>query len=75
MKNDVKLIISTPQRIVEYIKNDKNKKLVINKDIKMIIFDEVENMEINGYKNELKEIVNIFGFNKLKTNKYDDLIN
>ena len=72
MENDVKLIISTPQRIVEYIKNDKNKKLVINKDIKMIIFDEVENMEINGYKNELKEIVNIFGFNKLKTNKYDE---
>ena len=72
MENDVKLIISTPQRIVEYIKNDKNKKLVINKDVKMIIFDEVENMEINGYKNELKEIVNIFGFNKLKTNKYDE---
>jgi ATP-dependent RNA helicase DDX18/HAS1 len=72
MENDIKLIISTPQRIVEYIKNDKNKKLVINKDVKMIIFDEVENMEINGYKNELKEIVNIFGFNKLKTNKYDE---
>ena len=72
MENDVKLIISTPQRIVEYIKNDKNKKLVINKDVKMVIFDEVENMEINGYKNEMKEIVNIFGFNKLKTNKYDE---
>ena len=72
MENDIKLIISTPQRIVEYIKNDKNKKLVINKDVKMIIFDEVENMEINGYKNELKEIINIFGFDKIKPNKNDE---
>ena len=72
MENDIKLIISTPQRIVEYIKNDKNKKLVISKDVKMIIFDEVENMEINGYKNELKEIINIFGFDKIKPNKNDE---
>ena len=62
MEDDVKLIISTPQRIVEYMKNDKKKKLVINKGVKMIVFDEVENMEKNGYMNELKDIINFFGF-------------
>ena len=66
MEDDVKLIISTPQRIVEYMKNDKKKKLVINKGIKMIIFDGIENMEINGYTNELKDIINYFGFEKIK---------
>ena len=66
MEDDVKLIISTPQRIVEYMKNDKKKKLVINKDIKKIIFDGIENMEINGYTNELKDIINYFGFEKIK---------
>ena len=66
MEDDVKLIISTPQRIVEYMKNDKKKKLVINKDIKTIIFDGIENMEINGYTNELKDIINYFGFEKIK---------
>ena len=62
MEDDVKLIISTPQRIVEYMKNDKKKQLVINKGVKMIVFDEVENMEKNGYMNELKDIINFFGF-------------
>ena len=74
MENDIKLIISTPQRVVEYINNDKNKKLVLNKDVKMIIFDEIENMEINGYKNEVKEIIDIYGFNKNKLNKNDEQI-
>ena len=74
MENDIKLIISTPQRVVEYIKNDKNKKLVLNKNVKMIIFDEIENMEINGYKNEVKEIIDIYGFNKNKLNKNDEQI-
>jgi ATP-dependent RNA helicase DDX18/HAS1 len=74
MENDIKLIISMPQRVVEYIKNDKNKKLVLNKNVKMIIFDEIENMEINGYKNEVKEIIDIYGFNKNKLNKNDEQI-
>ena len=69
MEDDVKLIISTPQRIVEYMKNDKKKKLVINKDVKMIIFDGVENMEKNGFINELKEIIDYFGFEKNKNKK------
>ena len=72
MEDDVKLIISTPQRIVEYIKNDKGKKLVLNKDVKTIIFDGVENMEINGYTKEIKDIINIYGFEKIKSSKNDD---
>ena len=65
----VKLIISTPQRIVEYMKNDKNKKLILNNDISTIVFDEVENMEKNGYIRELKEIIEIFGFDSIKISK------
>ena len=64
MQDEIKLIISTPQRIVEYLKNDKKKKLVINKNIKTIIFDEVDNMQKNGYLNELKNIVNFFASNE-----------
>ena len=69
MEKNVKLIISTPQRIVEYMKNDKGKKLILNNDISTIIFDKVENMEKNGYIKELKEIVDIFGFNYMKISK------
>ena len=69
MEKNVKLIISTPQRIVEYMKNDKGKKLILNNDISTIIFDKVENMEKNGYIKELKEIVDIFGFNYIKISK------
>ena len=69
MEKNVKLIISTPQRIVEYMKNDKGKKLILNNDISTIIFDKVENMEKNGYIKELKEIVDIFGFNYMKIAK------
>ena len=72
MENDVKLIISTPQRIIEYIKNDKGKKLVLNKDIKTIIFDKIESMEINGYMKDLKDIVNIYGFEKIKESKNNE---
>ena len=66
MEDDIKLIISTPQRIVEYVKNDKGKKLVLNQDIESIIFDDVDSMEKNGYIRELKDIINIYGFNKVK---------
>ena len=66
MEDDIKLIISTPQRIVEYVKNDKGKKLVLNQDIESIVFDDVDNMEKNGYIRELKDIINIYGFNKVK---------
>ena len=66
MEDDVKLIISTPQRIVEYVKNDKGKKLVLNQDIESIVFDDVDSMEKNGYIRELKDIINIYGFNKVK---------
>ena len=69
MEKNVKLIISTPQRIVEYMKNDKGKKLILNNDISTIIFDKVENMEKNGYIKELKEIVDLFGFNYMKISK------
>ena len=69
MEKNVTLIISTPQRIVEYMKNDKGKKLILNNDISTIIFDKVENMEKNGYIKELKEIVDIFGFNYIKISK------
>ena len=69
MEKKVTLIISTPQRIVEYMKNDKGKKLILNNDISTIIFDKVENMEKNGYIKELKEIVDIFGFNYMKISK------
>ena len=72
MENDVKLIISTPQRIIEYIKNDKGKKLVLNKDIKTIIFDKIESMEINGYMKDLKDIINIYGFEKIKESKNNE---
>ena len=73
MENDVKLIISTPQRIIEYIKNDKGKKLVLNKDIKTIIFDKIESMEINGYMKDLKDIINIYGFEKIKESKNNQI--
>ena len=66
MEDDIKLIISTPQRIVEYVKNDKGKKLVLNQDIESIVFDDVDSMEKNGYIRELKDIINIYGFNKVK---------
>ena len=69
MEDEVKLIISTPQRIVEYMKNDKKKQLVINKNIKYIIFDGVEIMQKNGYMNELKDIISIFGFENIKDKK------
>lgn len=69
LDKNVKLIISMPQRIVEYMKNDKNKNLVLNNDISTIIFDEVENMEKNGYIKELKEIIDIFGFDIMKISK------
>jgi ATP-dependent RNA helicase DDX18/HAS1 len=72
MENDIKLIISTPQRIIEYIKNDKGKKLVLNKDIKTIIFDKIESMEINGYMKDLKDIINIYGFEKIKKSKNNE---
>ena len=72
MENDVKLIISTPQRIIEYIKNDKGKKLVLNKDIKTIIFYKIESMEINGYMKDLKDIINIYGFEKIKESKNNE---
>ena len=72
MENDVKLIISTPQRIIEYIKNDKGKKLVLNKDIKTIIFDKIESMEINGYMKDLRDIINIYGFEKIKESKNNE---
>ena len=63
---NVKLIISMPQRIVEYIKNDKGNKLILKKDTSTIIFDKVENMEKNGYIRELKEIIEIYGFDVVK---------
>lgn len=66
---NIKLIISTPQRIVEYMKNDKPKKLVLNKDISTIVFDQIENMEKNGYIKELREIIDIFGFDTIKISK------
>ena len=66
LDNNIKIIISTPQRIVEYMKNDKPKKLVLNNDISTIIFDQIENMEKNGYIKELREIVDIFGFETIK---------
>ena len=69
LDNNIKLIISTPQRIVEYMKNDKPKKLVLNKDISTIIFDQIESMEKNGYIKELREIVDIFGFDTVKISK------
>ena len=62
LEDDVKLIIAMPQRIVEYAKNDKKKKMVINNEVKMIIFDGIENMEKNGYLGQLKEIINYYGF-------------
>lgn len=69
MEKNVKLIISTPQRIVEYIKNDKGNKLILNNDISMIIFDKVENMEKNEYIKELQDIIDIFGFEYMKISK------
>ena len=69
LDNNIKLIISTPQRIVEYMKNDKPKKLVLNNDISTIVFDQIENMEKNGYIKELKEIVDMFGFDTVKISK------
>lgn len=62
MDKKIKLIISTPQRIVEYAKNDKNGKLQLKIGISKIILDKLENMEKNGYINELKEIFEIYGF-------------
>ena len=62
LEKNIKLIISTPQRIVEYMKNDKGNKLILNNDISTIIFDKVENMEKNGYIKELQDIIEIFGF-------------
>ena len=72
MEKNVQLIISTPQRIVEYMKNDKGKKLILNNDISTIIFDKVENMEKNGYIKDLKEIIDIFGFNYVKISKKEE---
>ena len=72
LDNNIKLIISTPQRIVEYMKNDKTKKLVLNKDISTIVFDQIENMEKNGYIKELREIVDIFGFDTVKISKKEN---
>ena len=69
LDKNIKLIISTPQRIVEYMKNDKPKKLVLNNDISTIVFDQIENMEKNGYIKELKEIVDIFGFDTVRISK------
>lgn len=66
LDNNIKLIISTPQRIVEYMQNDKGNKLILNNDISTIIFDNVEKMEKNGYMKELKDIIDIFGFNIIK---------
>ena len=68
LEKSVKLIISTPQRIVEYMKNDKGK-IILNSDVSMIIFDKVENMEKNGYIKELKDIIDIFGFEYIQTSK------
>ena len=69
LDKNIKLIISTPQRIVEYMKNDKPKKLVLNNDISTIVFDQIENMEKNGYIKELREIVDIFGFDTVRISK------
>ena len=69
LDKNVKLIISMPQRIVEYMKNDKNNKLILNNDISTVIFDQIENMEKNGYIKELKEIIDIFGFGIVKITK------
>ena len=59
LDENIKLIISTPQRIVEYMQNDKGNNLVLNNDISTIIFDGVEKMEKNGYMKELKDIIDI----------------
>ena len=69
LDKNIKLIISTPQRIVEYMQNDKGNKLILNNDISTIIFDGVEKMEKNGYMKELKDIIDIFGFNIIKLSK------
>ena len=69
LDKNIKLIISTPQRIVEYMQNDKGNKLILNNDISTIIFDNVEKMEKNGYMKELKDIIDIFGFNIIKISK------
>ncbi len=81
LDENIKLIISTPQRIVEYMQNDKGNNLVLNNDISTIIFDGVEKMEKNGYMKELKDIIDIFGFNRIQLSKkeykkeIDDSIN
>ena len=72
LEKNVKLIISTPQRIVEYMTNDKGKKLILNNNISTIIFDKVENMEKNGYIKELKYIIDIFGFDTVKISKNEN---
>ena len=72
MEKEVKLIISTPQRIVEYMTNDKGKKLILNSDISTIVFDKVESMEKNGYIKELKDIIEIFGFDNIKISKKEN---
>ena len=69
LDKNIKLIISTPQRIVEYMQNDKGNKLILNNGISTIIFDNVEKMEKNGYMKELKDIINIFLFNIIKISK------
>ena len=69
LDKNIKLIISTPQRIVEYMQNDKGNKLILNNNISTIIFDNVEKMEKNGYMKELKDIIDIFGFNIIKISK------
>jgi hypothetical protein len=51
------------------MKNDKPKKLVLNNDISTIVFDQIENMEKNGYIKELREIVDIFGFDTVRISK------
>ena len=69
LDKNVKLIISMPQRIIEYMKNDKNNNLILNHDISTVIFDQIEKMEKNGYIKELEEIIDIFGFVILKKTK------
>ena len=71
-EKEIKLIISTPQRIVEYMTNDKGKKLILNSDISTIVFDKVESMEKNGYIKELKDIIDIFRFENIKISKKEN---
>ena len=69
LDNNIKIIISTPQRIIEHIQNDKNKKTVLHKDVSTIFFEKIENLKKNGYFKEIKEIFEFFGFNIIKVSK------